>query len=244
MRISRFAVKTLRALKTLIPSGIRRLFFRLELRRRYRLTDLGLEFDYFIAPDNSFGKGCRFGGPVYISGSDIGDYTYIEVGCRISAANIGKFCAIAPYSLVGLAEHPTRKFVSTHPIFYRHIPAFGYDLVDNDRHQEITRTYIGNDVWIGAGVCIRGGVTVGDGAVIGAGAVVTWDVPPYAVYGGIPARLMRYRFEPEQISFLLEFKWWDYDLEWLRKNVAHLHDIDTFIRKAATMNRREGRNGP
>ena len=229
MRMSRVAPKGLRGLQALIPSGIRRVIAKEALRRKYGFTDVGSDFDYFIAANNKFGKGCRLGGPVYISGSEIGDHTYIEVGCRISAANIGKFCAIAPYSLVGLAEHPTRKFVSTHPMFYRHIPEFGYDLVDNDKHQEITRTYIGNDVWIGAGVCVRGGVKVGDGAVIGAGAVVTGDIPPYAVYGGVPARLIGYRFEPEQISFLLRFQWWERDIEWLKANTDKLQDIDLLM---------------
>jgi len=214
-----------------IPSWFRRFFARAALRRRYEFVDLGSNFDHLITKNYKFGKGCRLGGPVYISGSEVGDHTYIEVGCRISAANIGKFCAIAPYSLVGLAEHPTRKFVSIHPIFYRHIPEFGYDLVDNDRHQEITRTYIGNDVWIGAGVCIRGGVTVGDGAVIGAGAVVTGDVPPYAVYGGVPAQMIRYRFGRNVIAFLLDFRWWDRDMEWLRQNIAKLEDVEGFARE-------------
>jgi acetyltransferase-like isoleucine patch superfamily enzyme len=215
--------------KAFLPSGIRRLLVRESLRRRHRLSALGSDFDYFIASNNTFGSGCRLGGPVYISGSDIGDYTYIEVGCRISAADIGKFCSIAPYSLVGLAEHPTKKFVSTHPIFYRCLPTYGYNLVESDKHREITRTRIGNDVWIGAGVCIKGGVTLGDGAVIGAGAVVTGDVPAYAVYGGVPARLIRYRFDEETISFLLEFKWWNYDLEWLRLHISELQDIETFV---------------
>jgi acetyltransferase-like isoleucine patch superfamily enzyme len=222
--------RVLRALVGLAPSGLRRLVARRSLRRRYGLAGLGEEFGYQIANDVTFGTDCRLGGPAYIISSAIGDHTYIEMGCRISHARVGRFCSIAPYALIGLAEHPTES-VSTHPMFYRHIPILGYDLVDEDVHAEMRPTSIGNDVWIGAGAVVRGGVTVGDGAVIGAGAVVTSDVPPYAVYGGVPARLIRFRFEKETISALLELRWWDRDLGWLQRRASLMHDVEAFIGK-------------
>jgi acetyltransferase-like isoleucine patch superfamily enzyme len=229
MNIRNFTKRGFRVLQGFLAHGLRRRLFRARLSKVHGLGDLGDDFDYFIASNNKFGRGCRFGGPVYISGSDIGDFTYIEVGCRVSAVTMGKFCSVAPYTLIGLAEHPTSTFVSTHPIFYRHIPAFGYDLVPQDRHTEMRRTQIGNDVWIGAGVCVKAGVTIGDGAVIGAGAVVTTDVPPYAVYVGVPARLLRYRFDAETIASLLDVKWWDRDLEWIRRHIDDFQDIDSFL---------------
>ena len=196
------------------------------LRRRYGLVSLGMSEGYYISNNTTFGVGCRLGGPVYIAGSSIGDYSYVETGCRISAATIGRFCSIAPYALVGLAEHPVEGFVSTHPMFYRHAPGYGYDLLDADAHTGITPTQLGNDVWVGAGACLKGGVTIGDGAVIGAGAVVTRDVEPYAIYAGVPARLVRYRFDHEIIEFLLRFKWWERDISWLREHKDELQDID------------------
>jgi len=84
--------------------------------------------------------------------------------------------------------------------------------------EELKRTQIGNDVWIGARAIVLDGISIGDGAVIAAGAVVTKDVPPYAIVGGVPAKLIRYRFEDDVIQELLKWKWWDLSLDDLQKN--------------------------
>ena len=78
---------------------------------------------------------------------------------------------------------------------------------------------IGNDVWIGSKATVFGGVKVGNGAVIAAGAVVTKDVPPYSVVGGVPARLIRYRFEKEEIELFEKYQWWNLQDEVLRENI-------------------------
>ena len=70
--------------------------------------------------------------------------------------------------------------------------------------------HIGHDVWIGYGAIIMDGVTVGTGAIVGAAAVVTKDVPPYAIVAGVPARIIRYRFDENTIKRLLESRWWDF----------------------------------
>lgn len=221
------ARRALRAgVRSVVPSGLRRHRRHRRLRKLHGFVSLGDDFEHAIH-GASFGRACRLGGPVYVFDSTIGDFTYVEVGCRISCADVGKFCAIAPYSLVGLAAHPS-EMVSTHPLFYRHQPEFGYDFVERDRIQELSRTRIGNDVWVGAGVAVKDGITIGDGAIIGAGAVVTTDVPAYAIYGGVPARLIRFRFDEDTIRLLLESRWWDRDLEWLRAHSDDFTDVDRF----------------
>ena len=219
--------------RTFAPSGVRRALLRRRLSQRHGLV-LGRDIDFDIADNVVMGDHCRLGGPVYISGSDIGDYTYIEVGCRISAADVGRFCSIAPYSLIGLPEHPTRGFVSTHPLFFQHAPSLGYDLVEEDAHEQLPRTRVGNDVWIGAGACVKSGVTIGDGAIIGAGAVVVTDVDPYMVVGGVPAGPLRQRFDDDTIAFLLELRWWDRDMDWIAEHARSMQDIDALMAESAS----------
>ncbi|TGR67576.1 CatB-related O-acetyltransferase, partial [Mesorhizobium sp. M2D.F.Ca.ET.223.01.1.1] len=91
---------------------------------------------------------------------------------------------------------------------------------------------VGNDVWIGNGAMILPGVEIGDGAIVGAGAVVTKSVPPYAIVGGSPARLIRYRFPEEIISKLLVIQWWRWDDDKVKKEAALLSGpIEAFVEK-------------
>ena len=168
---------------------------------------------------------------MYISGSRIGAYTYVEVGSRISASTIGRFCSIAPYSIIGMAEHPTSDFVSTSPAFYRHAPENGWDLVPEDRHVELVPTTVGSDVWIGAGACVRSGLTIGHGAIVAAGAVVTRDVEPYAIVGGVPARMIRLRFSEDVVAALLDSAWWEMDLKTIRKHAEAMDDVDEYFER-------------
>ena len=85
--------------------------------------------------------------------------------------------------------------------------------LDNVLHKFGT---IGSDVWIGAGASIMTGVNVGDGAVIGANSVVTKDIPPYAVAVGVPAKIIKFRFDEDIINRLLKIKWWNYSKEALQ----------------------------
>lgn len=166
--------------------------------------------------------------PSSISDVQIGDYTYIAVHSTISMTSIGKFCSIGPSLLCGWGIHPLNG-ISTHPMFYSTLKQNGMTLSNSNKCVERKKITIGNDVLIGANVTILDGVNIGDGAVIGAGAVVTKDVPDYAVVGGVPARLIRYRFTSEQIEALKKIKWWNWDLEELKKIEQNFFDVDEFI---------------
>jgi len=178
-----------------------------------------------IVAATTFGSHCRIKTPIYLTDSSLGDWSYVEAYCRISHTQIGNFTAIAPGCHIGLAEHPSAVAASSHPVFYRHDLSRGFDFVDKNHRSETTPTTVGNDVWLGVGVIVKGGVTIGDGAIVGAGAVVTKNVPPYAIVAGVPASVKRYRFEQPDIDFLLSIRWWDWDVDVLRRNPTAFHDI-------------------
>jgi hypothetical protein len=84
---------------------------------------------------------------------------------------------------------------------------------------------IGNDVWIGDGAFLVGGVTIADGALVLAHAVVTKNVPPYAIVGGVPAKIIGYRYDEKTIKWLLDIKWWNNSKEWFETNWKISNDI-------------------
>lgn len=153
--------------------------------------------------------------------------SYIGYNCIIGAS-IGRFTSIAPFVRTNSGIHPiSAPFATTCPMFFSTVKQCGKTFADRMVFKEVQKdVVIGNDCWIGEGVFFGGNVTIGDGAVVMAGAVVVNDVPPYAVVGGVPARIVKYRYDEENISFLLRFKWWEKDLSWLKDHWELMCDIE------------------
>ncbi len=131
---------------------------------------------------------------------------------------IGRYVSLGRNCEIGPAQHPT-DFLSTHGFQYNKAlfpNVQDYCFERQVRHLSHKQTSIGNDVWIGAKAVVKAGVTIGDGAIIGSCAFVSKDVPPYAIVAGVPATLLRYRFDDDVIAALLDLKWWDLPLAYLQ----------------------------
>ena len=165
--------------------------------------------------------------------SKIGYATYINSYSKLFKCKIGRFCSISQKVQVVFGNHPTNDFVSTHPAFYTTRNQSNFSFVNKLKFEEYAfadkaKKYfieIGNDVWIGYGVILKSGIHIGDGAIIAAGAVVTKDVPPYSIVGGVPAKVIKYRFNEEEIEFLNNLKWWNKEINWIEKKAPLFENI-------------------
>lgn len=131
--------------------------------------------------------------------------------------SIGNFSQVAGNVRIYLGGNHRVDWISTYPFGYINKDVFkhhgeGHPSTKGD-------VIIGNDVWIGNDTTIMSGVKIGDGAVVAANSHVVKDIEPYAIVGGNPSRLIRYRFTPTQIEKLLEIKWWDWDDEKINNNI-------------------------
>ncbi|MBV1775351.1 Vat family streptogramin A O-acetyltransferase [Burkholderiaceae bacterium DAT-1] len=188
-------------------------------------------------PMPGFPQVCYIGNLTTRPNIQIGDYTYYDdpegheqfernvlyhfdfIGDKLI---IGKFCAIARQVkfIMNGANH-AMKGASTYPFF---IFGHGWETAAPQPGDLPFKgdTVIGNDVWIGYDSLIMPGVTIGHGAIVSSRSVVTADVPPYAIVGGNPARIIRMRFPEETIAQLQEIAWWDWPAD---KITAHLPAI-------------------
>lgn len=139
----------------------------------------------------------------------IGRCTYIAREACLNLVSVGSFCSIGPGLLAGTGDHPS-DFGSTSPVFYSTRRQCGMTFASNDAFTERQPILIGHDVWIGAHVFVRDGISIGNGAIVAAGAIVAHDVPPYAIVGGTPARVIRFRFSESVIARLLRIAWWNW----------------------------------
>lgn len=162
------------------------------------------------------------------SSVSVGNYTYGQLNVidsnPISKLRIGNYCSIAPNVIFILNSDHYTKNISSFPF---KVMCLGDSNPEAISHGNIV---VDDDVWIGYGVIILSGVHIGQGAVIGAGAVVTKDVPPYSIVGGVPAKIINYRFSNEKIDYFMSL-----DYSSLTIDLIHEH-VDTLYRKVDNLN--------
>ncbi|NHN89187.1 CatB-related O-acetyltransferase [Acetobacter conturbans] len=167
-------------------------------------------------------------------GWKIGEHTYGApnvIETEYAGLEIGRFCSIGPNVTLILGNHRS-DLVTTYP--FKTLAHFWPTASEGqDDHTSRGDIVIGHDVWIGANATVLSGVTVGCGAIIAANALVTKSVPPYAIVGGNPAKVIKYRFASDLISRLLSLAWWDWPEDILRERLPDLmsDDIAAFLNR-------------
>lgn len=179
-------------------------------------------------------------GRTQLYGCDIGEYSYIQADSKLSNTKVGKFCSIADNVRTGIGSHPTNMVSTFSSFYYDTTNELKYSFYSGKPLVELFKkskdgggkfiVTIGNDVWVGSHALILDGVTIGDGAIIAAGAVVTKNVEPYAIYGGVPARLIRYRFPSDIAKTLIEDAWWNKDIKWINEHYKDFLNVNEYIK--------------
>ncbi|MBX3567008.1 MAG: hypothetical protein KF914_03060 [Rhizobiaceae bacterium] len=167
------------------------------------------------------------------AGVTIGRFTIINGYTKIhDGTTIGRYCSVGKYCEIGTFD-PVVDYVATSSLIHNakaHFPDYA-DSVGKVKISRASGPAVGNDVWIGSHVSVRRGISIGNGAVVTSGAVVTHDVPPYAIVGGVPARLIRYRFPDDVIARLVASKWWDLPVSALK--TVSFDDVEKALGKLA-----------
>ena len=194
-----------------------------------------LSYTAVISPKSTFEGLNYIGSYTYFKG-EMGLGSYISSNSNLTA-KIGRFSSIGPRVYTIQGRHPFRApFASTSPFFFSPAILAGKSFVHKSYFKEYKYAQlpyftvnIGSDCWIGADVKIISGVNINNGAVVLAGTVVTKDIPPYAIVGGVPGKILGYRYEENICNKLEIIKWWDKPLDWIEQNNHLLRDIDLLL---------------
>lgn len=199
----------------------------------YKGRDLYINWDTDIDIETEMeGRNALLKG-VKLRNCKLGYASYVSMNTVLFETKIGRYTSIGPNNKIIAGQHPTKKFVSTHPMFYSTQQTIGksyvtYNLFNERRYTRNGYTIeIGNDVWMGDGVTIMEGVAVADGTIVAAGANLVKDTEAYSIVGGNPARIIRYRFPKDDIEFLERLRWWDKPQRWIDGHAQFFDDIKT-----------------
>jgi len=234
--IKSLLIRGLKQIAKYLPERLRNFLLRNVIRRKYK-THLGkgviVSRCTILEPNTYINANCN------ISGSYIGSGTFIAQNSAVSKTKIGRFCSIGQDVRTCIGRHPSHVFVSSHPSFFSTQKQAGFTFVgetifQEHRYIDAENGYvvdIGNDVWIGNDVIIMDGIAIGDGAIIGTGSIVTKNIEPYSINVGVPAMKIADRFERQYIKFLINFKWWEKEWDWIKNNSELFQNIEKFYEK-------------
>lgn len=165
----------------------------------------------------------------YIVGGNVSSNTPAQVHMLV-----GNYCQIAHNTTFAIGMNHAFSGVTAYP--FDSIWGVSKESIQRRSLANRQQLIIGHDVWIGFGVTIIKGVKIGNGAIIGSGSVVTKDVPPYAIVGGNPAKVIRYRFAPEIIKALDKIKWWYWPQEKINANRQYMDNVEDFVARFGEKN--------